>query len=561
MSSNCTNYPERSIALIGTAGTGKTLELLKEHNGFIHEGVSPHDIYATTFRRSMVTEYSNHLNLESDEKHVYTLHALCLRLGKAGNENIVVEEKHHKMFCETSKISYASQPERVVDSEIPVTAPKELGNMLFDVISFFKNNMLGVKDIIKYPGYEELTKKVIDPATFVADAYQKWEKYKAEKQLIDFDDMLTIVYENKIMPDCKVMLFDEYQDFTPLQHAIAQMWSTQMEFVRYAGDGNQSIYGFWGASPSFFNNLKVDRKIVLDVTHRVPKNVWEYSEAILKANRIPIPAVRTKKPNGGLKRIMSRTYYDIIKNYAENTLHLVRINDMAKPIALALAASGIPFFGVYGWTYSQVDFYNCLYKIRTGSPDVTFTSTDLMFLVKNYPKDFFNTQKMNIEDHCEKHPEDILGIFDVGKYLVHDLFGHAELFNRIRGGDPLDACLGTLGDVKNLTHMKISQALRHYNQWIDLDRIDDPSNEHRLVSIKTIHGAKGGQENNVFLHTGITRRMYNLIYRDYSYSVKSEAARAEEARIFFVGASRTKENLFIVQDDTKHQYILPDHVW
>jgi len=74
--------------------------------------------------------------------------------------------------------------------------------------------------------------------------------------------------------------FDEVQDFTPLELALIRKWGAHMERVVLAGDDDQAIYGFKGATPDAF--LKPDipdsDKIVLSQSYRLPASVHAAAE-------------------------------------------------------------------------------------------------------------------------------------------------------------------------------------------------------------------------------------------------------------------------------------------
>lgn len=67
-----------------------------------------------------------------------------------------------------------------------------------------------------------------------------------------------------------------------------------------------------------------------------------------------------------------------------------------------------------------------------------------------------------------------------------------------------------------------------------------------LIQINTIHGVKGGEADNVVLMTDMTTRSYN------SMQLNAD----NEHRVFYVGATRARENLHIIQPQTIRGYTL-----
>ena len=64
------------------------------------------------------------------------------------------------------------------------------------------------------------------------------------------------------------------------------------------------------------------------------------------------------------------------------------------------------------------------------------------------------------------------------------------------------------------------------------------------IRLSTIHAAKGGESTNVVLLTDITTR----VYKNYQENPD------EENRVFYVGITRTKENLYLIEPKTTRCY-------
>ena len=66
------------------------------------------------------------------------------------------------------------------------------------------------------------------------------------------------------------------------------------------------------------------------------------------------------------------------------------------------------------------------------------------------------------------------------------------------------------------------------------------------IRISTIHAAKGGEATNVILLTDISSRVFK------SYQQNPD----DESRVFYVGLTRAKENLFLIEPQTQKYYPL-----
>ena len=59
------------------------------------------------------------------------------------------------------------------------------------------------------------------------------------------------------------------------------------------------------------------------------------------------------------------------------------------------------------------------------------------------------------------------------------------------------------------------------------------------IEVSTIHASKGGERDNVMLIT-------DLSYGPYKASTENQQGRDDEARVFYVGATRAKKELHII---------------
>jgi hypothetical protein len=76
-----------------------------------------------------------------------------------------------------------------------------------------------------------------------------------------------------------------------------------------------------------------------------------------------------------------------------------------------------------------------------------------------------------------------------------------------------------------------------------LRRGENLNNEPR-INLSTIHGAKGGEADNVMLMTDLPRKA------DESYFQSPD----DERRVFYVGMTRTKKNLHLVRSQTDREF-------
>jgi superfamily I DNA/RNA helicase len=308
---------------------------------------------------------------------------------------------------------------------------------------------------------------------------------------IDYSDMLQQVIYQKILLDTPILMIDEFQDLTTQMNQVFELWYPNCEHVIIAGDPNQSIYGFWGGSPDFFNQWDAE-EIILDTTFRLPAQIKDFSHDLLKCHKMAQPEIKAVRADS--KVIFKIPYTSDLPSFTSE-LHLIRCNYQASPIAMKFAVEGKVFSApFYGWKENEIDAANSIIAIRTGKPRIPLQMLSLLHLYSNSKLDEEKIKSGNIFEKMIKND----------KLLRTKLLG---IMNR--------TCFITPEEVQN----------------------------RRIL---TIHGAKGLEADAVFLHLGITTEIRKAIL------LPGEEQRAE-ARVWYVGITRAKKVLYLI-DDVGYSY-------
>ena len=125
-----------------------------------------------------------------------------------------------------------------------------------------------------------------------------FEKYKAEKNKIDFDDMLCHTYEilkndaaelNYWRNKYPFIMIDEFQDINRVQYETVKLLAAPENNLFVVGDDDQSIYRFRGSRPEFLLNFPKDfpetSKIILDTNYRSTDEIISYSNDLISGNK------------------------------------------------------------------------------------------------------------------------------------------------------------------------------------------------------------------------------------------------------------------------------------
>lgn len=96
-----------------------------------------------------------------------------------------------------------------------------------------------------------------DPAE-IAQLYSVYEDLKRDRSVIDFEDVLLLTVAvlqdrhdiaEQVRSQYQHFVVDEYQDVSPLQQRLLELWLGERDNLCVVGDASQTIYSFTGATP------------------------------------------------------------------------------------------------------------------------------------------------------------------------------------------------------------------------------------------------------------------------------------------------------------------------
>ncbi|MEH0111076.1 ATP-dependent DNA helicase UvrD2 [Tersicoccus sp. MR15.9] len=135
-------------------------------------------------------------------------------------------------------------------------------------------------------------------ATTMTRLFQSYEDVKSDRNVIDFEDVLLITV-GILQEDAKVaatvreqyrhFVVDEYQDVSPLQQRLLDLWLGGRDDLCVVGDASQTIYSFTGATSRFllqFRSRYPDAQVVeLIRNYRSTEPVVSLANRLLTARR------------------------------------------------------------------------------------------------------------------------------------------------------------------------------------------------------------------------------------------------------------------------------------
>ncbi len=131
------------------------------------------------------------------------------------------------------------------------------------------------------------------PPDLMVDVYRRYEQRKADRRLVDFEDLLELAVRmfdddpqaGVLFRDrCRAVTVDEFQDVNLLQWLLLQRWLGGSDELCVVGDDHQAIYGFTGATPRHL--LDLPTRFPEAVVVRLETNYRSTPQVLSLANRL-----------------------------------------------------------------------------------------------------------------------------------------------------------------------------------------------------------------------------------------------------------------------------------
>ena len=490
--------------ILGPPGTGKTTTLLDLVDQFLKAGVDSKRIGYFSFTRKAAEEASGraaekfNLDVQEDLPFFRTLHSLAFRTLGVRREQ-VMQTRDYKDFGSKVGISVRLQHANNSDSDGTFTSDNEYLSLINKARVTERDVMDLYDDNNHYLDIERDTLYLLD---------RELKRYKQEKGMIDYADMLQRFVEQDVSPSFDVLFIDEAQDLSPLQwRMVRSLWS-KADKTYIAGDDDQAIFKWAGADVDSFIALKeeVDQIDTLKQSYRIPGGpIHELSQNIIE--RVNNRFDKTYKPReatGKLNRYSDITQVDMSEGewlvLASANYFLDDVKDLCE---------------LQGWYFSH--------KGRNSIP------VDLLMAIQHW-QEWSKGGMLNviqIKNIYSYLGDNVTRGYRTGKTMNNDLTYTQE------------DCIADHGlqtdKVWYEAFTKIDTNTENYirNMLANKEKISQTPR----ITMSTIHGAKGGEADNVLLLPDITKSAvdHNDVNPD------------ELHRLFYVAVTRAKENLHILE--------------
>ena len=438
------------------------------------------------------------------------------------------------------------------------------------------------------------------------ECYRAYEDFKLRNNLMDFDDLQLRCRDmfrknlrtlNGYRKLFKYMLIDEFQDCDGIQIEILKLLNEDNSIFA-VGDEDQCIYGFRGSKPecmvNFHKYFKDGKKLFLSTNYRCPKSIVGASDYLIKNNKMRNDK-NFKANKEDMAEINVRNYkdereqadriaMDITKlmsmgdyKYEDNAI-LYRTNVESRSLIDSFIRKKIPF-KLLDKEYNFFEHFIC--KDIIAYLKLSIDSSDKESFLRIINKPFRYISKVNLakvkKDNSGYDCFDILKEnekippFQLKK--IDEIKKDIQNLNRMSLSGAINSVLHTLDyyqylkdysmkfklDISELEEIleEFISASQDYTTIITFlahisevkDEIKDNKNneEKSGVIFSTIHGVKGMEFKNVFI---INCNENNIPFGKEHEDIDIE----EERRLFYVGVTRTIENLWIcISNEIKGQ--------
>jgi len=486
--------------ILGPPGTGKTTTLLNLVDDFIKQGIRPSEIAYFSFTKKAaneaVTRALGKFNLtQKDLTNFRTLHSFAFKSLSVTKEKMmdIDDYKDFGRLC-----------------NIPINTAKysdEDGMFNSDNEYLTVINTARVKkmDLLEYYDIRKNSIDIERNTLYLLD--QELKKFKQEKGLKDFTDLLEDFIKKDISPRFKVLFIDEAQDLSPLQWEMVRTIWKKAEKTYIAGDDDQAIFKWAGADIDHFIALKneVDEIKTLNQSYRIPGGpIHELSNKII-----------SKIKNRYEKSYLPRQETGLLRYYTDITQV-----DMSQGDWLVLASAGYFLDDVKELCELQGWYYQ--YKGRNS------ISLDLLMALSSW------------EDFRQGQPLNYLQIKNIYQYLGANVAPGYKDAKTLKAEEKylITDCINNHGLLSDKVWYESFEGVDTIteNYIRNMRANGEKINKIPRILMSTIHGAKGGERDKVLVLLDLTNAAIQQGDEDPD----------DLHRLFYTAFTRAKKELHIV---------------
>jgi DNA helicase-2/ATP-dependent DNA helicase PcrA len=509
------------VVILAGAGTGKTRALTYRIAHGLRTGTySPGSVLALTFTTKAAGELRERLRrLGANGAVARTFHSAALQQlsqywpDVIGGSTPKLVENKSRMIAEAGDaagLRLGGATLRDLAAEIEWRKTSELGFARYAVAAEARQLPAGLS-----------VEQVVDIQT-------RYEQLKDERRRLDFEDVLLATAgmldsEPRVLADVRskyrFFTVDEYQDVSPLQHRLLELWRGDRTDVCVVGDASQTIYSFTGATSRYL--LEFERDFPHANVVHLERNYRSTPSVLSLANRL------MRDRPGALQLRPTVTSQDQVPGVAAFDDDVAEATAVADAVAKAVAGGTKP---------EQIAI---LYRVNEQAVALDAALKQRGVAVRQLgTAKFFTLSAVRmvvsaLRVQARSHPDESMRkvVADLAREAGWSLRPEDSSLPR-ESWDALDAI------VRFSTELPDSVSLERFSE--ELSEREEANNELTVsaVVLSTLHSAKGLEWDTVFL-VGLSEGLLPINF------AKTPAAIDEERRLLYVGITRAQRRLLL----------------
>lgn len=597
-------YSNGPMLMLAGAGSGKTKTLTHRIAYLLtRKNVSANNILAVTFTNKAAKEMKTRLDRLIGRSHsltfLGTFHSVAVKILRAEADKIGYS-KNFLIYDQSDQLSLIKTVIKMLGLDEKMYQPQVIAHM----ISSAKNELLSPTAYAKFA-----TNDISKTASII---YEKYQAELKKNNCFDFDDLIVKTVElfqknpqilEKYQKKFLYILIDEYQDTNHVQYTLVNMIAQKNKNICVVGDDWQSIYSWRGANYQNILNFEKDYKkakvIRLEQNYRSTQNILDAAHSVITKNvdrsekklwtqsktgeKISIKEL----PNDTLEsQFVVETIEDLLSedknlNYRDFAV-LYRTNAQSRSLEDIFMRYNIPYQIVGGVRFYErkeiKDMLSYLRFIIQKNDQVSFER-----IVNLPPRGIGSGSLEGLKKYCQtndtnlsKALENYADIEKISAQAKKGLSRFNEIIENLRAklsqqkvSDFVETTMKKSGylDYLNENSLINSDRIENLKELISVAKafdnlsladflnevslladIDSHSSKNNSVTLMTLHSAKGLEFDTVFI-VGVEENLF-----PHSRSIMDNAELEEERRLMYVGMTRAKRKLFLINVTSRMIY-------
>jgi DNA helicase-2/ATP-dependent DNA helicase PcrA len=607
------HFQGRALVIAGP-GSGKTSTITARVGELLLKGVAPGAILCLTFTNKAAGEMRERISRRytvGKKIKICTFHALAGELlrrhgsviGYSPRMTILDSDDQEDLLAQVARQMYAG------NADVDFTKPKLKALLL--MLNSWRENLEPMEKLEKMVYEEELSAEELavmkgylqrmrgaNTTDFSGLLSETVRLLKAQPEGVPPEERVAA----RLQRMWRYIQVDEYQDTNVAQNEIVELLAGVSDNVMAVGDQDQSIYEWRGANPEgiakFINrgrgkggcatyhlstNYRSTPEIIAVadklIRHSPNRMAIEFKAATPSIGKPPrLDAYPTPEEEGNAVAEKVKACINLLGVRPSEIAVFFRLNDMSRPIEVALARREIPFKVVGGLSfYDRGEIRDCIGMLRllaNPKDGAAFAR------VVNKPKRGIGEKSIGlIENYATMKGIDLVSACG----HAHEIFGDDEMVDAVRqlhfvygmdhkGKTTADLLAEALRRNNYTTYLegheketpeKIEERKRNVDEMVNsvalwcrdnpeegvgdylgyislITSLDDKRTDD-AVRLMSLHASKGLEFDVVFM-VGVEN---GLLPHKKAVLERPEAGLAEERRLCYVGFTRARKQLFV----------------